>query len=116
MRSPAIVVPHSSTVQRASFSGRPAALYAETVTLYAAAKPALRPFAGMRLLPDFTLLRRITLLGTGVPIPSPHRFGPSTLVQAGRRAVLIDAGRGAPFKLSHDAEGRETFDVGVRGP
>jgi ribonuclease Z len=26
---------------------------------------------------------KVTLLGTGVPIPSPHRFGPSTLVEAG---------------------------------
>ena len=26
---------------------------------------------------------KVTLLGTGVPIPSPERFGPSTLVEAG---------------------------------
>jgi hypothetical protein len=26
---------------------------------------------------------RVTLLGTGVPIPSPDRFGPCTLVEAG---------------------------------
>jgi ribonuclease Z len=26
---------------------------------------------------------RITLLGTGDPIPRPERFGPSTLVEAG---------------------------------
>jgi hypothetical protein len=25
---------------------------------------------------------RVTLLGTGVPIPRPDRFGPSTLVEA----------------------------------
>jgi ribonuclease Z len=42
---------------------------------------------------------RITLLGTGVPTPSPDRFGPSTLVQAGHRTVLIDAGRGASIRL-----------------
>mgnify|MGYP002653420929 CR=1 FL=1 len=38
---------------------------------------------------------RVTLLGTGVPIPSPDRFGPSTLVEAGDQKFLIDAGRGA---------------------
>lgn len=44
---------------------------------------------------DFT----ITLLGTGVPIPSPDRFGPSTLVEAGDQKLLIDAGRGAAIRL-----------------
>jgi len=42
---------------------------------------------------------RVTLLGTGVPIPSPHRFGPSTLVEAGAQKLLIDAGRGAAIRL-----------------
>ena len=28
---------------------------------------------------------RVTLLGTGVPIPSPDRFGPCTLVEAGEQ-------------------------------
>jgi ribonuclease Z len=42
---------------------------------------------------------RITLLGTGVPIPSPDRFGPSTLVEAGDQKLLIDAGRGAAIRL-----------------
>jgi len=41
----------------------------------------------------------VTLLGTGVPIPSPDRFGPSTLVEAGDRKFLIDAGRGAAIRL-----------------
>jgi ribonuclease Z len=39
------------------------------------------------------------LLGTGVPIPSPDRFGPSTLVEAGDQKFLIDAGRGATIRL-----------------
>jgi len=43
---------------------------------------------------------RVTLLGTGVPIPSPDRFGPCTLVEAGDLKFLIDAGRGAPIRLS----------------
>src|SRR5215469_9491101 len=42
---------------------------------------------------------RVTLLGTGVPIPSPDRFGPCTLVEAGERKFLIDAGRGAAIRL-----------------
>lgn len=42
---------------------------------------------------------RVTLLGTGVPIPSPHRFGPSTLIEAGSQKLLIDAGRGAAIRL-----------------
>jgi ribonuclease Z len=42
---------------------------------------------------------RVTLLGTGVPIPSPSRFGPSTLVEAGDQKFLIDAGRGATIRL-----------------
>ena len=42
---------------------------------------------------------RVTLLGTGVPIPSPDRFGPSTLVEAGDQKFLIDAGRGATIRL-----------------
>jgi len=42
---------------------------------------------------------RVTLLGTGVPIPSPDRFGPCTLVEAGERKFLVDAGRGAPIRL-----------------
>jgi len=36
----------------------------------------------------------ITLLGTGSPIPDPHRAGPSTLVRAGDQVLLVDCGRG----------------------
>jgi ribonuclease Z len=42
---------------------------------------------------------RVTLLGTGVPIPSPDRFGPCTLVETGDKKFLIDAGRGATIRL-----------------
>ena len=41
----------------------------------------------------------ITLLGTGGPIPSPDRAGPSTLVTAGPTRLLIDAGRGVCMRL-----------------
>ena len=46
-----------------------------------------------------TSLFRVTLLGTGVPIPSPERFGPCTLIEAGDQKFLIDAGRGATIRL-----------------
>ena len=39
---------------------------------------------------------RVTLLGTGNPYPSPERFGPSALVEAGGQRLLVDAGRGVP--------------------
>jgi ribonuclease Z len=42
---------------------------------------------------------RVTLLGTGAPIPRPDRFGPSALVEAGDQKFLIDAGRGATIRL-----------------
>jgi ribonuclease Z len=42
---------------------------------------------------------KVTLLGTGVPTPSPDRFGPSTLIEAGDQKLLIDAGRGAAIRL-----------------
>jgi ribonuclease Z len=42
---------------------------------------------------------KVTLLGTGTPIPRPDRFGPSTLVEAGDQKLLIDAGRGATMQL-----------------
>jgi ribonuclease Z len=42
---------------------------------------------------------RVTLLGTGTPIPRPDRFGPSTLIEAGDIRLLIDAGRGATIRL-----------------
>jgi ribonuclease Z len=42
---------------------------------------------------------RVTLLGTGVPIPRPDRYGPATLIQAGDQTILVDAGRGATIRL-----------------
>ncbi|MET4278769.1 MULTISPECIES: MBL fold metallo-hydrolase [unclassified Bradyrhizobium] len=42
---------------------------------------------------------RVTLLGTGTPIPDPDRFGPSTLVEAGNQKLLFDAGRGVPIRV-----------------
>lgn len=42
---------------------------------------------------------RVTLLGTGNPVPQPDRFGPATLVEAGGRVLLFDAGQGATIRL-----------------
>ena len=42
---------------------------------------------------------RVTLLGTGTPIPVPGRFGPCTLIEAGQQKILIDAGRGGTIRL-----------------
>lgn len=42
---------------------------------------------------------KITLLGTGSPIPDPNRAGPCTLVQAADQNVMVDCGRGALMRL-----------------
>jgi ribonuclease Z len=45
--------------------------------------------------PDFN----VVTLGTGSPVPLPKRFGPATLVRAGKETLLFDAGRGAALRL-----------------
>ena len=47
----------------------------------------------------------VTLLGTGGPIPDPHRAGPSTLVGAGSEQYLVDAGRGVLMRLAAAGSG-----------
>jgi ribonuclease Z len=42
---------------------------------------------------------KVTLLGTGAPIPSIDRFGPSILVEAGNQKLLFDCGRGAAQRI-----------------
>ena len=42
---------------------------------------------------------KVTLLGTGSPIPDPQRSGPATLVEAGGQKLLFDAGRGVTTRL-----------------
>jgi ribonuclease Z len=46
---------------------------------------------------------KVTLLGTGTPILNIHRFGMSTLVEAGGQLLLFDAGRGVAIRL-HQAK------------
>lgn len=43
---------------------------------------------------------RVTLLGTGSPVPSDTRYGMSTLVQAGGLNLVFDAGRGVTVRLN----------------
>ncbi|MEY3361498.1 MAG: hypothetical protein RL531_1217 [Actinomycetota bacterium] len=42
----------------------------------------------------------VTTLGTGSPLPDPNRAGPATLVQAGGKHLLFDAGRGVLMRLA----------------
>ncbi len=46
----------------------------------------------------------VILCGTGSPLPDPSRYGPCTLVIAGKRVFLVDAGSGA---------GRRIGEIGV---
>ncbi len=43
---------------------------------------------------------KVTLLGTGSPIPDAQRAGPATLVQAGPLNLLFDCGRGVLMRLA----------------
>src|SRR5262245_5175724 len=42
---------------------------------------------------------KITLLGTGSPIPDANRAGPATLVQSAGATILVDCGRGVLMRL-----------------
>jgi ribonuclease Z len=42
----------------------------------------------------------VVLLGTGNPLPDPNRAGSATLVRAGGKSFLFDAGRGAVLRLA----------------
>jgi ribonuclease Z len=41
----------------------------------------------------------VTLLGTGSPVPSPDRFGNSTLIQVAGQRLVFDLGRGTTIRL-----------------
>jgi len=61
------------------------------IATQAAAQPARIPEPGSVV---------VTLLGTGSPIVTPLRFGPSTLVEAGGLRLLFDAGRACTIRLN----------------
>lgn len=44
-------------------------------------------------------IMKVTLLGTGSPIPHPDRFSQSILVEAGDQKLLFDLGRGVTIRL-----------------
>jgi ribonuclease Z len=43
---------------------------------------------------------KITLLGTGSPIPDPNRAGAATLIQSDGATILVDCGRGVVTRLA----------------
>lgn len=53
---------------------------------------------------------KITLLGTGGPLPDAHRAGPATLVQTGTTNILIDAGRAVLMRLTAVGVGVPSLD------
>ena len=42
----------------------------------------------------------VTILGSGTPVPSIERFGPSTLIEYKNKKYLFDVGRGATIRLN----------------
>lgn len=54
---------------------------------------------------------KVTLLGTGTPLPLMDRFGPSILVQAGSKTFLFDAGRGCLQRLRQLNIAYDTLDA-----
>lgn len=64
----------------------------------------MRRLATLIMLFSFTISAnaqdfRVTLLGTGDPIPRVDRWGPATLVQVAGQDLLFDVGRGAATRL-----------------
>ncbi len=51
----------------------------------------------------------VILLGTGSPLPSPDRAGPSTLVRAGGLDLLFDCGRGVLMRAAAAWAGPTSF-------
>jgi ribonuclease Z len=54
---------------------------------------------------------RLTLLGAGVPTPTPHRFGSAYLLDVAGRTLLVDCGPAATAKLV--AAGRRPPEVSM---
>ena len=51
----------------------------------------------------------VTVLGSGSPIPDPHRAGPSTLVRTSAGDLLFDCGRGVLMRAAAVASGPVAF-------
>lgn len=54
---------------------------------------------------------KVTLLGTGTPLPIMQRYGASILVQAGSETLLFDAGRGCLQRLHQIKVSYNTIDA-----
>lgn len=54
---------------------------------------------------------RVTLLGAGVPTPTPHRFGSAYLLDLANRSLLIDCGPATTYKLTR--AGRRAPEVSM---
>lgn len=57
------------------------------------------PAAALAQAPATEKVIKLTFFGTGAPRPSPDRHGPSILVEAGDRKILIDAGPGVRQRM-----------------
>lgn len=53
----------------------------------------------------------VVLLGTGSPLPDPHRAGPATLVRAGGRNLVVDCGRGVLMRAAAAGIGAGQIDA-----
>jgi ribonuclease Z len=53
----------------------------------------------------------LVLLGTGSPIHTPHRFGPSQVVTDGQTRILVDTGWGSTSRLYQAAIPPQTIDA-----
>ena len=56
---------------------------------------------------------KITLLGTGSPIPHPARAGSATLVTADGLTLLVDCGRGVLLRLTAAGLFPPALDAGL---
>ena len=54
---------------------------------------------------------RVTLLGAGVPTPTPRRFGSAYLLDVAGRSLLIDCGPATTYKLTR--AGRRTPEISL---
>lgn len=51
-------------------------------------------------MPLLLAILEVLLLGTGYPRPDPERAGPSTVIVAGDKWFVVDAGRGATMRIA----------------
>ena len=67
---------------------------------------------GRNIVPDLPDGLHLALCGTGSPFPDPSRAGPCSVVIAGDRVFIIDAGEGAA-RPSRKADTEDGADIGL---